>query len=266
MRDRFGRAIDYLRVSVTDRCNLRCRYCPPPMEGSEVPEGRMLSFGEIAEVAEAAVDLGVRKVRLTGGEPLLRPGLPDLVAMLAAIGGIGDLAMTTNGVLLRPYAAPLAAAGLRRVNVSLDTVSGARFREMTQGGEVGDVLDGIAAAREAGLTPVKLNCVVRRSSRERDAQAVAAFGRREGLEVRFIRQMDAASGSFSVVEGGAGGDCPRCNRLRLSCDGFVRPCLFSDLGYNVRALGIARALRAAVRNKPASGGPCEPGAVRRVGG
>lgn len=266
MRDRFNRTIDYLRVSVTDRCNLRCAYCPPPGEGGLVRQDRVLSFEEITEVVQAAVSLGVRKVRLTGGEPLLRPGLPVLVPMLARIDGIDDLAMTTNAILLERYASTLAAAGLRRVNVSLDTLCPERFREITRGGDLSGALAGIEAAEAAGLTPIKLNCVVRESSDEPDARAVAGFGRARGYTVRFIREMDSALGVFSVVEGGAGGDCPRCNRLRLSCDGVLRPCLFSDLGFDVRALGISRALRAAVREKPAAGGPCAPGSIRRVGG
>jgi len=264
--DRFGRRLDCLRISVTDRCNLRCRYCMPAGRVPLVPAEKLLTFEEIVAVAEVAVRLGLTRLRLTGGEPLLRPGLPDLVRRLAAIPGVTDLALTTNGLLLRSQAAALAAAGLRRVNVSLDTLSPARYRWLTRGGDLSAVLDGLQAARESGLWPIKLNCVVEQSAEEPDAQAVAAFAAREGFEVRFIHRMDARRGIFSVVEGGSGGDCAHCSRLRLSCTGWVHPCLFSDLGFSVRERGPEQALREAVRHKPATGGPCRRNWIRAVGG
>ena len=266
MKDRLGRTIDCLRVSVTDQCNLRCRYCMP---AGYVPPTRpedMLTFEEITEVVAAALGLGVTRIRFTGGEPLVRPGVEKLVRMVAARPGVTDLALSTNGLLLGQQVAGLAAAGLRRVNISLDTMSPERYRALTRGGDLGLVLEGIEAARAAGLAPIKLNCVVRRSCLEPDAQAVAAFAAEQGLEVRFIHQMDATRGTFSVVQGGAGGDCPRCSRLRLSCDGVVRPCLFSDLGFSVRELGPREALRRAVEQKPAAGGPCHDNWIRAVGG
>jgi len=251
--DRYQRRIDYLRISVTDRCDLRCVYCWSLEEVELVRHEDVLSLEEIHEVATVAVDLGIRRIRLTGGEPLIRRGIVVLVERIAAIPGLQELAMTTNGTRLAELARPLAAAGLRRVNVSLDTLDPARFRDITRGGELDRVLEGIAAARDAGLTPIKLNCVVQESSEEPDARAVAAFAREHGFEARFIRQMNLRTGEFWVVEGGAGGDCARCGRLRLTCRGEVLPCLFSDLGYRVRELGPRGALEAAVRHKPASG-------------
>jgi cyclic pyranopterin phosphate synthase len=266
MRDAFGRTINCLRVSVTDQCNLRCRYCMPAGYVPPTRPEERLSFAEITEVVAAAVGLGMTRIRFTGGEPLVRPGLEELVGRVAALPGVSDLALSTNGLLLGAQAVGLAAAGLRRVNVSLDTMSPERYRDLTRGGDLARVLEGIAAARAAGLAPVKLNCVVRRSCLEPDAQAVAAYAAEQGLEVRFIHRMDAASGTFSVVQGGAGGDCARCSRLRLSCAGVVRPCLFSDLGFSVRELGARRALRRAVEQKPAAGGPCSDNWIRAVGG
>ena len=266
MRDRFGRTINCLRISVTDRCNLRCGYCMPAGYVPRTSPEQILPFEEIVEVVKAGLELNITRVRLTGGEPLVRPSLERLVGMLGALPQIADLALSTNGVLLARHAAGLAAAGLHRVNVSLDTMSPERYRDLTCGGELRAVLEGIEAARAAGLAPVKLNCVVSRSCLEPDAQAVAAFAREQGLEVRFIRQMDAAAGTFSVVQGGAGGDCPRCSRLRLSCDGLVRPCLFSDLSFSVRDLGPREALRRAIAEKPAAGGPCSENWIRAVGG
>lgn len=266
MKDRFGRVITYLRISVTDRCNLRCRYCMPAEGVPLLRHEDILSLEEMAAVARTAAGLGINKLRLTGGEPLVRRNLVQLVRLLAGIPGITDLGMTTNGILLAEHADALAAAGLHRVNVSLDTLDPARYAAITRGGDLRAVLAGIRAARESKLLPVKLNCVVERDANEPDARAVAAFAREHGFEARFIHRMDFASGSFSVVEGGRGGDCPRCNRLRLSANGMVRPCLFSDLGFSVRRLGAEQALRQAVTHKPEAGGPCSSNWIRAVGG
>ncbi|HEX72186.1 MAG TPA: radical SAM protein, partial [Candidatus Hydrogenedentes bacterium] len=209
--DRFGRKIDYLRVSVTDRCNLRCAYCMAEGGIALLRHEDILRFEEITEVVREAAAMGVKKVRLTGGEPLVRRGIVTLVAMLRDIEGIADLAMSTNGIRLAEFADPLAQAGLHRVNVSLDAVDPARFAAITRGGDVQAVLDGIRAARRAGLTPVKLNCVIQQTPEEPDARAVAAYAAAENLEVRFIRRMNLADGEFSVVIGGSGGDCVHCN-------------------------------------------------------
>lgn len=253
MLDRFNRNINYLRISVTDRCNLRCTYCMPEEGVSLIRHEDILTYDEIAGFTREAVTIGITKVRVTGGEPLARRGVTTLVAMLAGITGITDLSMTTNGTLLARYANDLAAAGLMRVNISLDTLDPEKYRRVTRGGEVSTVLEGIAAAQGAGLRPVKINCVIKSTPDEEDARQVADFCMREGLEVRFIRQMDLAGGTFSVVHGGSGGHCLRCNRLRLTPEGTVRPCLFSDIGYNIRELGPSEALRRAVNTKPENG-------------
>jgi cyclic pyranopterin phosphate synthase len=186
--------------------------------------------------------------------------------MLAALPGVADLALTTNGTLLAELARPLRAAGLRRVNISLDTLDAGRYRLLTRGGALASALAGIQAARAAGLAPIKLNCVVLADSHEEDARAVAAFGAAHGFQVRFIRRMDLAHGQFWVVEGGMGGDCPACDRLRLSSDGLVRPCLFGDAGFSVRELGARAALLAAIEHKPQSGDTCQNAAFYQVGG
>jgi cyclic pyranopterin phosphate synthase len=266
MIDSDGRRINYLRISVTDRCNLRCAYCMPPEGVPLVWRWGILSYEEIAEVARTAAAMGVTKIRLTGGEPLVRRDLTRLVKMLAAIDGIRDLAMTTNGILLSRHARSLAAAGLQRVNVSLDATSPDRFREITRGGDVRQVLAGIEAAREAGLTPIRLNCVVESDSSEPDAQDVAALAEGAGLEVRFIRRMGLGEGAFTIVEGGSGGDCPRCNRLRLTSDGWIRPCLFSNLSFSVRELGAAKALALAIARKPRAGSACTDLGMHAIGG
>ncbi len=220
----------------------------------------ILTYDEITGFTRVAVEAGISKVRITGGEPLVRKGVTDLVAMLSGIEGISDLSMTTNGILLADYAAGLASAGLMRVNISLDTIDPDKYSYVTRGGNIAAVFRGIAAAQEAGLRPVKINCVIKSTPDEGDARAVADYCMREGLEVRFIRQMDLASGTFSVVHGGSGGHCARCNRLRLTPEGMIKPCLFSDTGYSVRELGAKEALARALANKP------EKGTVNNING
>ncbi len=232
-----------------------------PEEGVKlIRHDDILTYDEITCFTREAVAMGITKVRITGGEPLARKGVTTLIAMLAGIGAITDLSMTTNGTMLAEHADDLAAAGLMRVNISLDTLDPEKYRRVTRRGDISNVLEGIIAAQNAGLRPVKINCVIKSTPDEDDARMVAAFCMREGLEVRFIRQMDLAGGTFSVVHGGSGGHCTRCNRLRLTPEGIVRPCLFSDIGYSIRELGAAEALKRAVENKP------EKGTVNHVNG
>ena len=266
MIDQFGRHIYYLRVSVTDRCNLRCRYCMPEEGIRLLSHEQILSFEEIVEAVQTAVQMGLTKIRLTGGEPLVRRGIVDLVALIADIAGVEDLAMTTNGILLAQYADDLAHAGLRRINISLDTMDAGRYRHITRGGDIQQVFQGIQAARQAGLDPIKLNCVVGSFSTETDAEAVRQFGQANGFPVRTIRQMSFPDGCFSIVRGGTGGDCKQCSRIRLSSDGKVRPCLFSDVFYDIRQLGPAEAFRLAVDTKPKAGKPCGHKTMQAIGG
>jgi len=251
--DRFDRTINYLRISVTDRCNLRCRYCMPAEGVKLIRHEDILTYDEITEFTRVAVAAGINKVRVTGGEPLVRKGITNLISMLAAIEGITDLSMSTNGIFLADYAEGLAEAGLMRVNISLDTMDADRYRHATRGGDINAVFRGIEAAQRAGLRPVKINCVIKTTPEEEDARAVANFCVEKGLEVRFIRQMDLAHGTFSVVHGGTGGHCARCNRLRLTPEGLLKPCLFSDIGYSIRELGAEEAIRLALINKPEKG-------------
>jgi cyclic pyranopterin phosphate synthase len=253
MLDLFNRNINYLRISVTDRCNLRCNYCMPE-EGVELMHHKdILSFEEIQEIVRICAGMGVDKVRITGGEPLVRRGIVDLVKMLSAIQGIKDLSMTTNGTLLEHFAIPLAKAGLQRVNISLDTLKFENYGNITRVGDISNVMSGIEAAVEAGLTPIKINCVIKKSRDETDAREVDAFCRERGFQVRFIKEMNLRSGVFSTVIGGDGGNCKSCNRLRLTANGKIKPCLFSDLEFDVRELGIEQAIIRAIGKKPESG-------------
>ena len=188
MRDPFGRDIDYLRISVTDRCNLRCIYCIP--EGMEwIEKADILSYEEIERLVRILGRLGLRRLRLTGGEPTVRRQLPRLVEMLAAIEGIEEISLSTNGLKLTELAAPLRRAGLSRVNVSLDSLDEGRFREITRGGDLRKVLAGIEAAEKEGLLPIKINVVVMRGKNDGEITDFALLTQQRPWNVRFIEMM-----------------------------------------------------------------------------
>ena len=222
LSDSFQRPINYLRISVTDRCNLRCIYCLPPEGVDLVSHQEILSYEEVYTVARAAAELGINKIRITGGEPLVRLGLPKLIQMLAGIKAIDDISLTTNGTLLGDYAAELKKAGLRRVNVSLDTLKSDRFERITRGGSnLGQVLEGIKVAREVGLEPVKLNMVVMSGINDDELLDFAAKTITEEWHVRFIELMPVA---------GQGSTAPRFvsateMRQQLEQLGELEPCL-----------------------------------------
>lgn len=183
------RTVKYLRVSATDRCNYRCTYCMPAQGVPVVPRSELCTFEELRRIVSVFVDIGVTKVRITGGEPLARRGIVDLVGQLARIDGVDDLAMTTNGHLLAELAQPLADAGLRRVNVSLDTLDPQTFAKITRLGDVGRVLRGLSAARAAGLGPVKINAVVLRGVNDEQVADLLDYAAAEGHVLRFIEYM-----------------------------------------------------------------------------
>ena len=279
--DNFNRPISYLRISVTDRCNLRCVYCMPPEGVPWRSHDEILRYEEIGLIVQAAASLGISKVRLTGGEPLVRLGFVELVRMLARVPGIDDLAMTTNGTLLARYAAELAEAGLKRVNVSLDTLQPERFRQITRGGDLEAVFEGIAAARDAGLVPLKINTVLVRGLNDDEVVDFARLTLEGDWHVRFIelmplganaawagdgyvavdevrRRIEDAWGELVPAKVGVGNGparyyrlpgavgtigfispisehfCYQCNRLRLTADGRLRPCLLSDYEIDLR--------------------------------
>jgi cyclic pyranopterin phosphate synthase len=226
----------------------------------------ILSFEEILDVVKSGVGMGINKVRITGGEPLVRKGIVDLTGMISSVEGITDLSLTTNGTLLENFAPELAKSGLNRVNISLDTIDEQKYSEITRGGDIHSVLKGIVAAKTAGLEPIKINCVIRNSREEKDAVGVRKFSMKNGLQVRFIRQMSLKNGDFSVVEGGDGGNCSICNRLRLTANGKIKPCLFSDLEYDVRELGVEQAILMALGDKPLEGTKNRLGDFYNIGG
>ena len=313
--DGFGRVHDDLRISVTDRCNLRCAYCMPERGMTFLPRSALLSFDEIVRVASVARHLGVTSMRLTGGEPLVRRGLADLVDGLSEL-GLDDLSLTTNGMLLAPLAARLARAGLHRVNISCDSLRPDRFGSIRRRGDLATVLDAMDAAEAAGLTPVKVNVVLLRGQNDDEILDFARWARNTGRIVRFIEFMPLdADGSWVrdrlvpgaevhrritaewplVAVGGppdaapadrfrfadGGGEiglissvtqpfCGTCNRLRLTADGAIRNCLFSDDERSLAGLlreggtdaEVALLLRRAVWAKWPGHGIDEPGFLR----
>ncbi len=314
--DRYGRVHTDLRISVTDRCNFRCVYCMPEEGVPFLPRQEILTFEEIARVARVASDLGVRSVRFTGGEPLLRHHVADLVAMVAGA-GFDDLALTTNGTSLATLAPALAEAGLRRVNISCDSLRPERFAAIRRRGDLAMVLAAMDAAEAAGLAPLKVNVVVMAGVNDDEVVDFAAFARDTGRLVRFIEFMplDAGgrwrrdqvvsaadilgaigarwpleavapdpgdpapaevfrfadgAGSIGVVASVTRPFCGTCNRLRLTADGSVRNCLFSDDELSVRDVlraggsddEVAAVLRRAVWGKLPGHGINDPGFLR----
>jgi cyclic pyranopterin phosphate synthase len=268
LTDPYNRTITYLRVSVTDRCNFRCVYCMPP-EGVELKShAEILRHEEILRVVAEAARLGVTKVRLTGGEPLLRRNIEFLVKGIASTRGIEETCMSTNGSLLKPRTAQaLKAAGLTRVNVSLDTLEGERFRQITREGALDDVLRGIDAAVEAGLTPVKINMVLFPETTEAEIAAMREFCASRGARLQTINR-------FSLGNRHAAGThvadrpppCADCNRLRLTADGYLKPCLFSEHEIKVDMTDIRGSILRAVQAKPRSGEACRNRAMSQIGG
>jgi cyclic pyranopterin phosphate synthase len=301
--DPHGRALTYLRVSVTERCNLRCFYCLP--RHCAVPaRAEPLGLDELAEIVRVGVGLGIAKIRITGGEPLVRPGIADFVRALRAIPGITDLALSTNGTLLAEHAATLQAAGLMRVNVSLDSLRPSVFRAVSGRNDLDRVLAGIAAAGAAGLQPIKLNLVVIRGVNDEELGEVIEFAATHGAQARFIEYMPLGVGQYwassyvaraeildrirdrlagapprrrpgdtatyyALRDGGEVGVispvscrfCDLCNRLRLTADGRLRPCLTSDGEVHLRSAlrprllpkALAAAFHTAVAGRPAHG-------------
>ncbi|MGE5620464.1 MAG: GTP 3',8-cyclase MoaA [Sphingomonadaceae bacterium] len=201
LRDGFRRAINYMRISVTDRCNLRCVYCMPPEGVPWIPHSDILTFEEIERIVRATATAGMRKIRITGGEPLVRRDLVDLIARLAAIPGIEDISMTTNAMLVSQFAEALAAAGLRRINVSLDTLRRERFAAITRFDGLQQVMAGIEAAERAGLAPIKINAVILRGVNDDEVVDLARLTVEHPWHVRFIEAMPLG-GNLPVEEAG----------------------------------------------------------------
>lgn len=189
MKDSFGRKINYLRISLTDRCNLRCKYCMPEAGVDKLSHDDILSLEEVYEIIESFVSLGVNKIRFTGGEPLVRKGLVELISKVSKLEGVKDIGMTTNGILLKKYAGDLKKAGLDRVNLSLDSLEPDRYREISRGGNIEDFWAGIEEARKVGLTPIKINTVLIGGFNDSEIEDLVDLTKDEKIDLRFIELM-----------------------------------------------------------------------------
>lgn len=277
MVDSYGRSINYLRISITDLCNLRCRYCMPEKGIEKMNYNNILRLEEIEELAKIFVSLGVNKIRITGGEPLIRKGILNLVEGIGRLKEVKDFAMTTNGIFLKEYARDLKSAGLNRVNISLDTLNEKRYSSITKGGNIKEVLDGIEEAKKVGLTPIKLNVVLIGGFNEDEIENFVNLTRDEEIDVRFIELMpigqakdwsldkfisnkivlekvgelkeiqkeDISSpakyyklpngiGKVGLINPISCKFCDNCNRIRLTADGKIKPCLHSNEEIDLR--------------------------------
>ncbi|MDP2956759.1 MAG: GTP 3',8-cyclase MoaA [Longimicrobiales bacterium] len=302
MRDGFGRSIEYLRVSVTDKCNLRCIYCLP-LEGLPwMRRDELLTYEEIEHIVRAMAGMGLKRVRITGGEPLVRRDLPELVRLLAGVPGIDDLSLSTNAVLLADQAEALRASGIGRVNISLDSLKPDRVEAIARRpGRFGAIMEGFDAAERVGFDPIKVNVVLMRGQNDDEIEDFAAITRERPWHVRFIELMPTganlelsakqfvscqealtklrtvdrlepvagpwgngpatyyrfpgAPGTVGVITPMSHTYCDRCNRMRLTADGHLRPCLFGDLQTNLRdplraGAGLVPLIEEALRVKP----------------
>ncbi len=295
MIDRLGRDITYLRISVTDKCNLRCRYCMPEEGVCKKSHSEMLTEDEIITAVEAAASLGITKLRFTGGEPLVKKNIVSICRRAAAVSGIGEVCLTTNGIRLPELAGPLKEAGVKRLNLSLDTLNEEKYAYITRVGKLEAFRTGLDAALEAGFEKIKINSVLIGGFNEEDIPQLAELTRQYPVDMRFIEMMPMYdSGDFdekafipcarvldylpdAVLAGeddgvaklyrlpGAKGNiglispvsahfCGQCNRIRLTADGKVKPCLHSSDEYSLKGLdfaGMQRVLKEAIWNKPA---------------
>jgi cyclic pyranopterin phosphate synthase len=282
LRDAYKRPVRDLRISVTDRCNFRCTYCMPLDEYVWIDRHEILTFEEIARLARLFVRLGVNKIRITGGEPLVRKDLHRLVGMLSALDGLEDLCLTTNGSLLSEQIEELASAGLKRINVSVDTLDSEKFKRITKRGDLSKVVAGLYAAKRLGLDPIKINAVIERGLNDDDIIPLVEYARQNGFSMRFIEYMDVGNSNDWISEkmvskkeildrisalyplremgrdGGSApavdyefvdglGDvgviasvtepfCSSCTRARLTADGKLVTCLFSDVGHDLKTM------------------------------
>ena len=266
--DKFDRRINYLRISVTDRCNYRCIYCMPESGFVHKSHSDILSYEQIESLAKVAAKMGITKIRLTGGEPMMRENVERLVAKLAAIDGINELCMTTNGSLLANMAEKLKQNGLGRVNISIDSLDADRYHCITRGGNLTKALAGVDAAIEAELTPIKINMVILDDTTENEIETMKAFCEQRQLQLQKIMQFSLydrtdLSRRFQTQRPPK---CASCNKLRLTADGLLKPCLFSDDEIKVDFDDIAGSILEAVAKKPKNGSSCRNRLMSQIGG
>ena len=302
--DNYHRHISYLRISLTDRCNLRCIYCMPPEGISLLDHREVLTLEEIERIASAAARMGISRIRITGGEPLVRKGVIELAGDLLKLPGIEDVSLTTNGILLTEHAAALRRAGMRRINISLDTLDAEKYKRITRGGDIQRVLDGISAARREGFSPIKINVVAMRGINDDEIEDFARLTIERPVHIRFIEfmpidvatdwdensfisssetreiisrigtlqpvdrcgksgpaemyRLEGAAGQLGFISPLSNHFCDTCNRMRLTADGKLRTCLFSDheidlktfLRSGVSDQALEQTIAEAIKSKP----------------
>ncbi len=255
MLDNFNREINYIRISVTDRCNLRCNYCMPA-EGITLKKHEdIISYENIIKVVEAAVEVGITKVRLTGGEPLIRKDIISLVKGIKGVNGVKELAMTTNGVLLKGMADTLKEGGLDRINISLDTLEPDKYKKLVKRETIEKVLEGIDSVIEAGFENTKINMVLIPGFNENEVKNMKKFCLKKGLKLQRINHYSLSD--INSIDRKYKAErplkCSKCNRIRLTADGKLKPCLFSDKEIELDLSDIGGSLKRAVFGKPGSG-------------
>ena len=309
MIDSYGREITYMRVSVTELCNFRCRYCMPENGVCKKSHEEMLTEDEMIQAIEAAASLGIRKLRITGGEPLIKKNIVSICRRAAAVPGIREVCITTNGTLLPALAGPLREAGVKRLNISLDTLDPEKFRYISRVGDLEQAVSGIRAALDAGFEKVKLNTVLIGGFNDDEIPALAELSRRYPLDVRFIELMPmydsgdfgpeafipykvvleklpelveeapdggvaklyrlpGAQGSIGLISPISAHFCSECNRIRLTADGKIKPCLHSGDEYSLKGKdfdGMVQELRNAILHKPSWHGALDASNRSRAG-
>jgi cyclic pyranopterin phosphate synthase len=293
MIDRYGRNVDYLRLSVTDLCNLRCIYCMPEEGVRKLKHDEILSVDEIGEIAAAAAELGIKKIRITGGEPLVRRGIDEILQAVSATPGIEEVCLTTNGALLPEKIGAIRDAGVSRVNISIDSLDPEAYANITRGGSLNEALSGVRAALDAGLTPVKINAVLMGGMIEDSIKPLIKLTMDNDIHVRFIEVMPVGecsdwnserfisadsvleaepslsfcgndgvsriykkpghTGTVGLISPISSHFCPGCNKIRITSDGKLKPCLHSGEEFDLKGLDgeeLTEAIRQGILGKP----------------
>ncbi len=265
MLDKFNREINYLRISVTDKCNLRCLYCMPE-EGVPIRKHEeFLTFEQIEKIVQEAAKLGIKKIRLTGGEPLVKNGIEKLVEKISNIKGIEIVSMTTNGILLPQKATLLKKAGLKNVNISCDKLEEKKYKKLTRGGDIQNVLIGIDAAIAVGFQ-IKLNMVVLEDTENEEIRKMQKFCDKKGIKLQLINHYSLVSEKQEHYAFDRPPNCAKCNRIRLLADGSLKPCLHSNDEIKIDYNDIRGSLMKTILSKPKSGNVCSNRNMTEIGG
>ena len=265
MLDKFNREINYLRISLTDKCNLRCIYCMPE-EGMKLKQHKdIMRYEQIVQIVKEASQLGINKIRLTGGEPLIKKDIELLIEKLAGIKEIKELCLTTNGILLTQKAKILKQAGLTSINISLDTLQPEKYKEITRGGNLADVLKGIDQAVNEGFK-IKLNMVVLKDKNEDEIDDMRRFCQNKNIKLQLINHFNLSNNKNDEYFFDRPPKCKNCNRIRLLSDGILKPCLHSETECKVNYDNIRESLEKAILSKPERGSSCTSRKMFEIGG